>query len=210
MSGERGKSGAVRGYVLAGGASSRFGSDKALARIGDETLLARIYRLLQGATCDVRVVAVPGRYPDFEGKLVGDRWPGHGPLGGIITALLLTAENSGPEWNLILSCDMPFLSAEWLSYLCARALRSPAEVVVPESRHGWEPLCACWRTSGVGKLVEAFDHGVRKVTEAIERLGVEVLDEKDWKRFDSAERLFWNMNTYDDYQEALRVWGRET
>jgi molybdenum cofactor guanylyltransferase len=200
----------VRGYVLAGGASSRFGSDKALAKIGQESVLERVCRLLDEATGEVRVIAPDGRYPDFQGKLVSDRWPGQGPLGGIITALLLTAESGASEWNLILSCDMPFLTGEWLSYLAGRALRSTAEVVVPESRHGWEPLCACWRTAGASELALAFDQGVRKVTEAMRRLPVEVLDERDWKRFDSAERLFWNMNTYQDYQQALRLWGKET
>ena len=209
MNGEQTSSARVRGYVLAGGASSRFGGDKALAKMGEETLLARVCRLLEGATGDVRVVASAGRYPDFEAKLVSDRWPGQGPLGGIITALVESA-GSGSEWSLILSCDMPFLTAEWLGYLCRRAQRSPAQVVVPASEHGWEPLCACWRTAGVSRLEEAFDGGVRKVTEAMQRLAVEVLDESDWKRFDSAERLFWNMNTYHDYQEALRVWGRGT
>jgi hypothetical protein len=47
---------------------------------------------------------------------------------------------------------------------------------------------------------------VRKVTEAMKRLRMEILDETHWKRFDSAGRLFWNMNTPQDYQEALQMW----
>jgi GTP:adenosylcobinamide-phosphate guanylyltransferase len=46
---------------------------------------------------------------------------------------------------------------------------------------------------------------VRKVTEGISLLRAEVLDERDWKRFDSDGRLFWNMNTQADYEEARRV-----
>jgi hypothetical protein len=46
---------------------------------------------------------------------------------------------------------------------------------------------------------------VRKVTEAMKRLDMEVLDEQDWKRFDNAGRVFWNMNTPADYDEALRI-----
>ncbi len=53
----------------------------------------------------------------------------------------------------------------------------------------------------------AFEAGTRKVTEALKQLHVEVLDEKDWKRFDTNGRLFWNMNTAADYQEALRVFS---
>ena len=51
----------------------------------------------------------------------------------------------------------------------------------------------------------AFDGGVRKVTEAMKRLTMEVLDEAAWKRFDTEGRLFWNMNTAADYEEARRV-----
>jgi hypothetical protein len=46
---------------------------------------------------------------------------------------------------------------------------------------------------------------VRKVTAAIGKLKSEVLDERDWKRFDSAGQLFWNMNTAADFEEARRI-----
>jgi molybdopterin-guanine dinucleotide biosynthesis protein A len=210
MSGETRINAAVRGYVLAGGASSRFGSDKALAEIGGRTLLARMSELIESVAGYVNVVAAVGRYHDFGAPTIPDRWPGEGPLGGIITALDATeGVDRGMEWNLIVSCDMPFLAREWLSYMLQRAFSSDAEAIVPESERGPEPLCACWRTSAVGKLQGAFDQGVRKVTDAMARLRIEVLDETHWKRFDIAGRLFWNMNTQQDYEEAVRIWGME-
>ena len=101
---------------------------------------------------------------------------------------------------------MPFLTREWLSYLIAAAVASDAEIVIPRSTYGLEPLCACWRTSAASSLRPIFDEGVRKVTDAMKRLRVEILDETHWKRFDSAGRLFWNMNTQQDYQSALQMW----
>ena len=98
------------------------------------------------------------------------------------------------------------MTADWLSYVFERGRLSDADVFVPKSEHRLEPLCACWNTSALAKLQDAFDQGVRKVTEAMKRLRVEVLDETHWKRFDSAGRLFWNMNTQQDYEEAVRVW----
>jgi GTP:adenosylcobinamide-phosphate guanylyltransferase len=38
-----------------------------------------------------------------------------------------------------------------------------------------------------------------------ERLSIEMLDESAWKRFDSDNRLFWNMNALEDYREARRI-----
>jgi molybdopterin-guanine dinucleotide biosynthesis protein A len=200
----------VAGYVLAGGASSRFGRDKALAKFGDQTVLESMCSLVAKVTGNVAVVAPPHRYDLPEVSTLDDRWPGEGPLGGIITALQATQGVGSCAWNLIVSCDMPFLSVEWLEYMTERAKASETEVVVPQSEHGLEPLCAYWRTSAADKLQGAFDEGVRKVTEAMKRLRMEVLDETHWKRFDSAGRLFWNMNTLQDYDEALRLMGMES
>jgi len=194
----------VAGYVLAGGASSRFGSDKALARLAGQTVLQRMVGLLSGVADPVKVVTTCDRYPHFRENIVADRWPGEGALGGILSALNATREGDR-AWSVIVSCDMPFLTREWLGYMIERALAADADVLFPRSQSGDEPLCGCWRTAALPRLQAAFDQGVRKVTDAAHRVRVEVLDETHWKRFDSAGRLFWNMNTQRDYQEALRI-----
>jgi len=196
----------IAGYVLAGGGSTRFGQDKALAEIGGRTMLLRMHELLGRVASKVTVIAAPEKYASLGIKCVADRWPGDGPLGGILTALEdAGAGNETSEWNLIVSCDMPFLTREWLAYLAERAAKSNAQVVFPHSVSGPEPLCACWQTGAAAKLRSGFERGVRKVTEGIALLRSEVLDEHDWKRFDSAGRLFWNMNTAADYAEAKKL-----
>jgi len=196
----------IGGYVLAGGGSRRFGRDKALVEIDGEPMLARMIALLRAVPMKVKMIARRGKYEAFGAEMVEDRWPGEGPLGGIITALEDAGRSVAPsEWNLIVSCDMPFLTREWLSSLCERAGKSEAQVILAHSAQGPEPLCACWRTEAAESLRAAFERGVRKVTEGISLLRAEVLDERDWKRFDSDGRLFWNMNTQADYEEARRV-----
>jgi molybdopterin-guanine dinucleotide biosynthesis protein A len=198
------------GYVLAGGASSRFGQDKALIEVGGKPMLARMCELLRGVVDEVNVVAPAEKYLSIGVKSVVDLWPGEGPLGGIVTALLKTRKSDPQcEWNLIVSCDMPFLTRQWLAYLAERALKSSAQVVLPHSAHGPEPLCACYRTDAGPALRAVFERGVRKVTDALKQVKTEVLDEGDWKRFDSAGRLFWNMNTAADFEEVRRVWEAE-
>jgi molybdopterin-guanine dinucleotide biosynthesis protein A len=195
----------VQGYVLAGGGSTRFGQDKALVEIDGAPMLMRMRAVLSHVATDVQVIASLQKYAAFGVAGIPDRWEGQGPLAGIITALLSTKENGRAEWNLIIGCDMPFLTQGWLSYLLKRALASAAEVVAPKSEQGLEPLCACWRTAAAPKLQNAFERGTRKITEAMKQLQLEVVDESDWKRFDSAGRLFWNMNTAADYCEAKRI-----
>jgi molybdopterin-guanine dinucleotide biosynthesis protein A len=223
----------VAGFVLAGGGSTRFGRDKALVQIGGQSLMAKLCSVLLGVTPDVKIIGSREKYGSFGVECIADRWPGQGPLGGIVTALSATDQGGGGEeparipfgaqgksarpsepderetspceWNLIIGCDMPFLTHEWLVYLLEKALASEAEVVAPKSVHGLEPLCACWRASSADKLKRVFEGGVRRVTEGMKHLSMEVLDETHWKRFDSADRLFWNMNTPADYDEAKRI-----
>jgi molybdopterin-guanine dinucleotide biosynthesis protein A len=202
----------VFGYVLAGGGSRRFGRDKALVEFGATPLLLRIAALAEACTAGVGIVANAQKYANLQTAvpIIEDRWPGEGPLGGIITALEHNAATApGCQWNLLLSCDMPFLTLQWLEFLVKRARDSAASVVLPRSAHGPEPLCACYRTDAATTLKDAFESGIRKVTEALKRVSTEVLDEPVWKRFDSAGRLFWNMNTPEDFAEAQRLWETE-
>ena len=207
----------VYGYVQAGGSSTRFGVDKALVELQGKSILDRTCALLTPICKTVRIIAPFEKYPHAPVPVVTDKWPGEGPLGGILTALyhaedmsraLALAPGMSEEAKtccLIVSCDMPFLSRAWLAFLCEHAIRSKADVVVPESVSGPEPLCACWRTDSAPAIRRAFDSGVRKVTEAMKRLRMEVLDESAWKRFDSDGRLFWNMNTPEDYEAARKI-----
>jgi molybdenum cofactor guanylyltransferase len=196
----------ILGYVQAGGASTRFGTDKALAELGGKTMLAQTTELVASVCSEVFIVAAEGKYPGARAPLRADRWPGQGPLGGILTALQSSAQRSAESiWNLIVSCDMPFLTRDWLEFLCQRAERSAAQVAVAESANGLEPLCACWKTTSMPSVQAAFDSGVRKVSDAMKRLPMEVLDVSVWKRFDTKGRLFWNINTPADYEEAKRI-----
>ena len=204
------------GYVQAGGGSTRFGTDKALVLLGGKTMLQRTGELLAKVTGDVTIVTAEGKYADAPWPRIADRWPGEGPLGGILTALHhMRATHSGDRkrdeesgscpFALILSCDMPFLTAEFLRFLTERALASEAAIIVPTVSNRLEPLCACWCSAATEAIQAVFDAGCRRVSEAMKQVPMEVLDESDWKRFDTDGRLFWNMNTLADYEEARRV-----
>jgi molybdenum cofactor guanylyltransferase len=204
------------GFVQAGGGSTRFGTDKALVRLGGKTMLQRTGELLATVCGDVTIVTAEGKYADAPWPRIADRWPGEGPLGGILTALHHVRgtesvdqkrgeESDSCPFALILSCDMPFLTAEFLRFLTERALASEVAIIVPEVSKRLEPLCACWCLAATEAIQAAFDAGCRKVSEAMKQVPMEVLDESAWKRFDTEGRLFWNMNTLSDYEEARRV-----
>jgi molybdopterin-guanine dinucleotide biosynthesis protein A len=134
------------GFVLTGGRSSRMGRDKAVLPWGDATLVEHIARCVLAATGDgtafgdVTLVGAPERYAHLGLPTIADRYENCGPLGGLCTALEVTPA----EWNLVVACDMPGVTVEFLSALFDAAEASGADCLVPEA-NGWHPLCAVYR-----------------------------------------------------------------
>jgi molybdopterin-guanine dinucleotide biosynthesis protein A len=120
---------------------------------------------------------------------IPDRYPGEGPLGGILTAL----HHTSSDWNLIVACDMPEMSGAFLAELIARAMRSTADVVLPCGPDGLpQPLCAVYHKRALTVLEDHFNRGVRKVTAAFTGLAVERLPVAELS-------LFQNVNTPEDW-----------
>ena len=99
-------------FILAGGESSRMGSNKALLELGGVPLIVRTARLVESASSAPTVVGSPEIYAALGLRTIRDDWPGAGPLGGIATAL----RASESPWNLIVACDLPYLTKPWLEY----------------------------------------------------------------------------------------------
>ncbi|HKW31601.1 MAG TPA: molybdenum cofactor guanylyltransferase [Candidatus Acidoferrum sp.] len=196
----------ARGYVLVGGASSRFGRDKAFVELGGRPMYARMVALLaEAGVYKTHLVGDPNKYGNLGVTYIPDLWPGEGPLGGIATALSYNESIDETAYNLVVSCDMPFLTSDWIAHLLDRARNGGAQVTLARSAYGLEPLCSVWHTDIAFEVEKLFRGGVRKVTEALKSFTLEVLDENDWARFDKSGRLFWNMNTPAEYEEARRI-----
>jgi len=199
----------VAAFILAGGVSSRMGREKGLLEFGGELLIVRTARLIEPLVLEVTVVGLPERYAALRLRAIADQNLGGGaekralraPLVGIATAL----NTRKAPWNLILACDLPYLTAEWLDWLLARAVDSDAQIVVPRTPGGLEPLAAVYRIECAERIVAALECGVRKVTDAMAEFRMECLSESDWKKHDTEGWVLRNMNTPSDYEEA-RKW----
>lgn len=174
------------------------GVDKGLLEIDGVAVILRTARLVEMVAGPACVVGGVEMYRGSGLRAIADDWPGAGPLGGIVTAL----RASEAEWNLIVACDLPYLTRLWLEFLVERARASAADAVVPINVRGAEPLCAMYRTRCEAALRATLDEGTRKVTDGLTRVRVEYLEPAEWKCFDSEGLLFKNMNTPADYEEA--------
>jgi len=188
----------LAGFVLAGGESSRMGREKALLELHGEPLVALAAKLVESVTSRPAIVIgfSAQSLPDL--RVVADDWPGAGPLGGIATALRVT----DGAWNVVIACDLPYLTRDWLAHLVARALASKGDAVVPMNERGAEPLCAAYHKRCEPAVRSALQRGVRKVTDGLAGVRVESIEPAEWKAFDSDGYLFKNMNSPADYEEA--------
>jgi molybdopterin-guanine dinucleotide biosynthesis protein A len=188
----------IAAYILAGGASLRMGRDKAMLAPGGIPLILRIAEVVEPLAGPPIIVGPPTRYAALGYDVIPDDAPGIGPLGGIATAL----RHSNQGWNLILGCDLPFMTTSWLDYLIGRAVESNADAVIPQSAAGAEPLCAVYRKACLTPVLAAIARGVRKVTDAFVGLQIDSVSKQEWKPFDESGQLFKNMNTPEDFEEA--------
>jgi molybdenum cofactor guanylyltransferase len=130
-------------YILAGGGSRRFGSDKARALIDGEPLICGVARLLEPVAKTTTVVAgVAGAYQDLGFRTVGDLVPGKGPLAGLIAAI---NDYPGDGWLILSACDWSGIRAEWIGLLAARIKPDSRAVVFRHERV--EPLLGLYHTS---------------------------------------------------------------
>jgi len=175
--------GTTAGYVLAGGRSSRMGTDKSRLPWRGVTLIEYIASEVEAAAGTVTIVggALHGKL-----RVIPDEFPGFGPLGGIATALA----DSPAEWTLVTACDMPGLTRDWLLDLLGRA---EGQVQAPRTSDGRiHPLIAVWHRSAAPTIREAVLGGIHTVSEAVralDRRWVEVADVNSVR----------NVNTPDDW-----------
>jgi molybdenum cofactor guanylyltransferase len=188
----------IEAFILAGGESSRMGRDKALLDFGGVPLIGRIAGLVESVAGPATIVGNPDAYRGLSLRAIGDDWPGAGPLGAIATAL----RASTAPWSLVVACDLPYLTREWLEFLAARALASRAGAMLPMNARGAEPLCAAYHKSAEAAIRAALERGTRKVTDGLHGVRIASIEPAEWKAFDSEGRLFKNMNRPEDYEEA--------
>jgi molybdopterin-guanine dinucleotide biosynthesis protein A len=185
----------VAGYVLAGGNSTRMGTDKALLQIDGMVLAQRAAALVQRAAGNATLVGDPEKYSRLGFAVIPDRRPGNGPLGGMEAALMYTAS----EWNLIVACDMASLRSDFLESLCAaaEALSDEADCLVPVSPdQRQQPLSALYRRRCVTAFSQALDAGIRKVTGVIATLNMRL-----WQTSDAL--VFQNINTPEEWNRYV-------
>jgi molybdopterin-guanine dinucleotide biosynthesis protein A len=196
----------VAAFILAGGKSTRMGTDKAFVTLDGRTLLARALETARSVTADVRIVGDAAKFEAFA-PVVEDVFRGCGPLGGIHAAL----KASSSELNLMLAVDLPFVSFALLQYLIAQARNAPeATVTIAQVDRRWQPLCAIYRREFSDLAEKALRAGHYKIDALFDQVRMQVIREVELESAGFSSRMFRNVNTPEELAEAHGVVARES
>jgi len=191
--------GDLTAFVLAGGQSSRMGTDKAFIELEGHTLLSRMLALARTVASDVRILGDEKKFGPY-GDVVEDEFPNHGPLGGIHAALRVSAS----DLNLILAVDMPFVEVRFLQCLVHEATRSDGAVVtLARAAGGWQPLCAVYRKPFADLAEQALRQGKNKIDPLFRQVQLRILEEAELKKHGFSPAMFRNLNTPEELTQAM-------
>src|ERR1051326_1166477 len=189
----------MAGIILAGGKSLRMGRDKALLLGGDKTLLEHTVGIVGTVASRVIIVAEVAHKYSVEGAecVVGDQYPGTGPLGGILTGL--NQVESG--YHVVVACDLPFLKPALLGLLLQ--LSEGHEACVPSIDSRLEPLCGVYHNSCIPTFHRVISQGEDlSIHMALKLLGLREVNEEELRSVDADLKSFTNINTLEDYGRA--------
>jgi len=187
----------LQAFILAGGASSRMGTDKSQLPLEGQTFTERIAETLRKLTNSVSVV---GREADARLPSVADVYPQWGALGGLHAALAACKR----EWAIVVACDLPFVTAELFLFLAEK--RVDHDAVVPVQQDGRpQPLAALYRVDLCRqRATELIEAGRRRPLDLLEAVKTHWISFAEIRNLDQAERFFVNINTPSDYYEATQ------
>ncbi len=187
----------VEAFVLAGGKSSRMGSDKGLIDFRGKPMISYVLEALRETKLPVKIIANNPEYEKFGLPVRSDVVKGVGPIGGLATAFA----NTDAEVVMLLSCDMPFLNGSVLNQLVHAAAKDFIAAALVKNKIN--PLLATYPVH----LSKAVDHsiaaGTLKMTEFVLKnphtLVTSVGKKMPW--------CFQNINNREELKEAEEKWS---
>ncbi len=190
----------VTSIILCGGKERRFGSNKALAVVGGRRVIDRVMERLNPLSGQVLVVTSAEKADLLlkgGAKLVIDKYPGKGPLGGIYTGL---AAADFPQ-AIIVGCDMPFINSRLLTHMLE--LAEGFDAVIPRLDEGMvEPLHAIYARTCLPEMKARLESDRLSVTRLLRELKVRYVEKAEYLPLDPQMLSFFNINYPSDLERA--------
>lgn len=198
----------VDGYILAGGASSRMGRDKAALALGGRSFVERAADALRGVAREVFVVSSRHEAAEWGLPVVRDLVENSGAMGGLHAALCHAEAGHSAGRIAVVSCDLPFVTGELMRRLASLCVEG-VEAVAPVQEDGRvQPLCAVYETvacaAAAGELIRA---GELRPRELLRRVRTRWVAFEELAGLAGARLFFMNVNTPEEYERAREAAG---
>ena len=181
--------------ILTGGRAARFGGiRKAQLRVGGRTIIERQLETLNAVASPVYAVSSADGIGEGGLDVVRDRFPGSGALGGIYTAIAASPHDR----VVVVGCDMPFLDRRLIAYMNTL----DADLIIPRSARGYEPLCAIYSRACAAPIRARIESGRLEASVPPDGVRVVEVGEQALAAYDPDGLLFVNVNTPHDYERA--------
>jgi molybdenum cofactor guanylyltransferase len=187
--------------ILAGGRSRRMGRNKALLPVRGRPVIERILHRLQGWGDPLVVTHQPEAYRHLGVSRIPDRFPGKGPLAGIHAGL----SRSRHRVNLVVACDMPFVSRALADLLLEHL--GERDAAVPRLDGRLQPLFAVYTKGCLEPLEASLEGGELGVVRFLARIRTQVVNEEAIAAVADPQLALFNMNEPTDYDRAIRLEG---
>ena len=184
----------VTGIILAGGKNSRMGSDKGMLMLNGKRFIEHILDALVPVVNEVIIISNNSNYDDLGWKIYSDIITDCGPMGGIYTGLVNTATSK----NLILSCDIPFISSAILLHLIKES--DHCEIAVPEHAGRIEPLCGIYSKNCTEKIRTLLENKEWKLKDALRHF---ITKQVRFSGSNENEKRFLNINTPLEFSQQI-------
>lgn len=192
--------------ILAGGESKRFGYPKALLKIGDKTVIETIVNKIKNRFKEVIIVTdQPGSVEHLPVIVTGDIITEckKSSLRGLHAGL----SKSQSRENFVIACDMPFVNIALVEYMYEHILDN--DVVIPRIDNYVQPLHAFYQKKCFHLIEKNLTTGKFKVSELYHDLKIKYIDKDEIYHIDPEQKTFLNINTYADYEEAIKLYNKE-
>jgi molybdopterin-guanine dinucleotide biosynthesis protein A len=190
----------MTGAILAGGGSSRMGTNKAVLPFGGARVIETLLRALRPLFSEIAIVANdPAPYADLGVPVWRDRIPGKGALGGIYTAVLRSAS---PQ-TFCIACDMPFANPAVIAFL--RDMAPGYDAVVPRTADGYQPLHAFYAKTCLPHMEAMIRDDRLQVTGLFSAVRARTVGEGELRSMDPSLLCFANVNTREELEAAVRL-----
>ncbi|GIK64506.1 MAG: putative molybdenum cofactor guanylyltransferase [Chloroflexota bacterium] len=190
--------------IMAGGKSSRMGTDKSFVTLLGKPLIEHLLDQLADLGEDERILITnrPDDYATLGLPMFTDVLPDKGSLGGIYTAIT----HSQTDYTLVMACDMPFANPALLKYMMGLC-DGTHDVIVPRVDNYPEGLHAIYSQACLAPIRKRLEADQLKVMGFYDDVRVRYLDEAEYQPFDPKGLSFFNVNTPQELEEARRLAG---